>query len=197
MSGYTLLGVTPRLEALVREALTSSEESLRAELSLWSQSDRETISFELVQRAHKQSGCREYLHEVLMGSVVCLPEYHPPARSRKLEDRLKILQAQAQEKEYRQMVKNVDTQGSRNDVLAFGLEMSSLNRQLWTVINFVLTVVCSFVFGYFAAYFADMSTTTCVFVGLLIGGVVFLADLYFLLRSPGVSEPYQHQNRNK
>ncbi len=58
MSGYTLLGVTPRLEALVREALTSSEESLRAELSLWSQSDRETISFELVQRAHKQSGCR-------------------------------------------------------------------------------------------------------------------------------------------
>ncbi len=116
-------------------------------------------------------------------------------------------------------------------MLAFGLEsklllvgggcvhvcmcvVSSLNRQLWTVINFVLTVVCSFVFGYFAAYFADMSTTTvralyiinivylfvclqCVFVGLLIGGVVFLADLYFLLRSPGVSEPYQHQNRNK
>ncbi len=96
MTGYTLLGVTPRLEELIRDALMTSEGSLRAELSLWSQSDRDTISFQLVQRAHKQSNCRyvcvcvysicshalyrEYLHQVLMGSVVCLPEYHPPAR---------------------------------------------------------------------------------------------------------------------
>ena len=58
MTGYTLLGVTPRLEELIRDALMTSEGSLRAELSLWSQSDRDTISFQLVQRAHKQSNCR-------------------------------------------------------------------------------------------------------------------------------------------
>lgn len=83
-----------------------------------------------------------------------------------------------------------------------------MNRQLWTVLNFLLTVIGAFVFGFSAAYFADFDTVMvssnlitkarylpmipeyclqCVFVGLLFGIVVFLADLYFLVKSPGLT----------
>ena len=37
--------------------------------------------------------------------------------------------------------------------------VKALNRQLWMVVNFFLTVVGIFVFGYYAAYFAGLSST--------------------------------------
>ena len=37
--------------------------------------------------------------------------------------------------------------------------VKAINRQLWMVVNFFLTVVGIFVFGYYAAYFAGFSST--------------------------------------
>ena len=47
--------------------------------------------------------------------------------------------------------------------------VSSMNRQMWTVFNFLFTVVGSFIFGYFAAHFADMSTTAVRLVQFVSG----------------------------
>ena len=37
--------------------------------------------------------------------------------------------------------------------------VQATHRQMWMVMNFVLTVIGSFVFGYFAAYFAGIEST--------------------------------------
>ena len=88
------------------------------------------------------------------------------------------------------------------------LAVQSADRQVWAMLNFLVTVVGAFVFGYCAGYFAGYSMPTvslgvfflynnyvwsnslhlnllqCVFLGLALGILVFLADLYFLLRTP-------------
>lgn len=69
------------------------------------------------------------------------------------------------------------------------------------MLNFLITVIGAFVFGYFAGYFAGYAMPTvghnnacyyfidtlcflqCVFLGLVFGITVFLADLYFLVRT--------------
>ena len=72
------------------------------------------------------------------------------------------------------------------------------------MVNFLVTVVGAFAFGYFAGHFAGFSVaivrlllcyqytvncTTfvllqCAFFGLMLGMLVFMADLYFLVRTP-------------
>ncbi len=49
---YTQLSVTERLKELVEEALKIGDDALRTELSVWQASDKQTISFDLVRRAH-------------------------------------------------------------------------------------------------------------------------------------------------
>lgn len=41
----------------------------------------------------------------------------------------------------------------------FSGAVSSVSRQMWAMVNFLLTVVGSFIFGYCAAYFANMDIT--------------------------------------
>ncbi|KAK3083718.1 hypothetical protein FSP39_001986 [Pinctada imbricata] len=53
-----------------------------------------------------KAGC--YLNEVLEGSELHLPQYVPPPRNPELEARIERLKAQQANREYRDMVKNVD-----------------------------------------------------------------------------------------
>ena len=68
------------------------------------------------------------------------------------------------------------------------------------MLNFLVTVVGAFAFGYFAGHFAGFSVAIvrllcwsvvfysislqCAFFGLVLGMLVFMADLYFLVRTP-------------
>ena len=107
--------------------------------------------------------------------------------------------------------------------------VQSTSRQLWTVVNFFVTVIGAFTFGYFAAHFAGLDVPAvsqfntvdrlpwisfvtgtfiglsvpilnnhnkvlftsflslqAVFIGLALAIVVFLADLYFLVKTPSI-----------
>lgn len=96
------------------------------------------------------------------------------------------------------------------------MSVQATSRQLWTVVNFLLTVVGAFVFAFFAAGAAGFTLPTvrvfetlalsvcvllvagclslsllllqCVFAGLFVGILVFIADLYFLVKVPTVVE---------
>lgn len=62
--------------------------------------------------------------------------------------------------------------------------LKAVNRQLIVVFNFVLTVVCSFVFFYKAVEYIlpvpNVPAQLCA--GLIAATLVFFADIYFLIR---------------
>ncbi|GAB1602586.1 transmembrane protein 199-like [Argonauta hians] len=123
-----------------------------------------------------------YIHEALKDSELHLQKYEPPERSAELEARIQRLKKEADEREYKQMTRNVHRTKKIVDG-NIGKELKAMNLQIIAVINFVLTVGGAFVFGYKAAE-ASMEQPDMVIqitVGMVLGTVVFFADLYFLV----------------
>jgi uncharacterized membrane protein len=71
--------------------------------------------------------------------------------------------------------------------------VQATSRQLWTVVNFIVTVVGAFMFAFCAAGAVGYSLPTCVFAGLFVGVLVFIADLYFLVKVPAVVDGTRSQ----
>ncbi|KAL4224025.1 hypothetical protein ACF0H5_017482 [Mactra antiquata] len=177
--------ISSQIEIVLKK--NNVEDSLKKELKQYI--DEETIPFRLVKQIHdviSESGDKKiYLHEMLDGSDLVLPEYKAPPRNPELEARCKKLRAQLEDKQYKAMVKNVDR--SQKDYYSGpGQDVKEMNRQLISVLNFVITVGAAFAFGYKGTEYS-LSGVPNLFVwqlgiGLLLGTVVFFADLYFLVR---------------
>ncbi|VDM84478.1 unnamed protein product, partial [Strongylus vulgaris] len=91
---------------------------------------------------------------------------------------------------YKRIVQSVDpTQkyGKVNLMEDFGAELKNVNRQLMSIFNVVLTVVCAFFFGFSGVQFAyphlHLDLATRFLIGLVPATIVFFADLYFVVRS--------------
>ncbi|XP_062584432.1 transmembrane protein 199-like [Saccostrea cucullata] len=149
------------------------------------------IPFRLIKHAfdkHQSTGLtgetKEYLNEWLEGSELHIPAYETPERNQELEARIQCLKAEQANRDYKAMVRSVDKE-QEMEIKNIGAEVKALNTHIWTFINFVITVVGAFAFGYKAteytfsggnAFVAQMVT------GLIFATIVFFADLYFMVK---------------
>lgn len=106
------------------------------------------------------------------------------------EARLERLRRQQEEREYNEMIRSIYPNrpySSENMFSGFAKEMKLVNRQLMVIANTLLTVAGGFVFGYFGIGYAYPSLNLDVAIrmalGLLIATAVFIADLYFIIKS--------------
>ncbi|KAK3596313.1 hypothetical protein CHS0354_014799 [Potamilus streckersoni] len=188
--------LTPTLLSYINEALSCGclrDDVRKTILEYKKSADVKTIKIKDVKSLHKEINdirCstdqpKVYLHEMLEGSDLHIPEFKCHARNPILEARIQRLQAQQENREYNNMVRNV--QSKTNDFVAVGNDYKELNRQLITIINFVVTVGGSFAFGYKATEYAFGSLGDTfllqMVVGLILATVVFIADMYFLIKS--------------
>ncbi|KAL3856460.1 hypothetical protein ACJMK2_011216 [Sinanodonta woodiana] len=187
--------LTPSLLSYLNEAITCGcrDDVKKYILEYTKSTDVKTIKIKDVKSLHKVINdirCsadqpKVYLHEMLEGSDLHIPEFKCHPRNPILEARIKRLQAQQENREYNKMVRNVQAQP--DDFVAVGKDYKDLNRQLITILNFVVTVGGSFAFGYKATEYAfgDMGDTFLLqmVVGLILAAVVFIADMYFLIKS--------------
>ena len=62
--------------------------------------------------------------------------------------------------------------------------MRELNNYLLIILQFVISVVCSFVFGYMAPYYIRGvgNTGTRILSGIMFAFIVAIADLYFVVK---------------
>lgn len=178
--------------------------SLRLQLKQWRQSetgiegveknahDKKLLSFDMLLKVHKQlkSHCLpEYksvhICDLLDGSSIVFPRDNPPAKNPELVARLDKIRASIENNDYQKMVGNVEIQAKKqmHNAENLRIDLQATHRQLWVVVNFFLTVIGSFVFGFYAAYFAGMSTTGCTLTGFTFAMAVFLADLYFIAKN--------------
>lgn len=168
---------------------TKTDEGLGRELK--SYESEEKIPFRLVKLLHdalaRTGDTDYYLHELMEGSDLVLPENIPEPRNAELEARCQKLRAQMENRQYKDMVKNVDR--SQHDYFTAGKDVKEMNRQLVSVFNFLITVGGAFAFGYKATEYTFTGYSNVfglqLIAGLTFATVVFFADLYFLLKESG------------
>ena len=211
-TGYDIIVATESIRRAIQYLLSGEGskdvlcQSLRQQLERWCQSetgidvdegvemmsDKKLLSFDLLLKIHKQlkSHCLpEYktvhLCDLLDGSCIVLPSYKPPSttKSPELVARLNEIRTRVENNEYQKMVGGIQAKTQAQNAENLRLDMQATHRQLWVVVNFFLTVIGSFVFGFYAAYFAGMSATGCTLTGFSFGMAVFLADIYFIAKT--------------
>ena len=144
------------------------------------------ISASILADAYKIADKSCYFHELLSGSDLFVPTYVEPERNPELAARVERLKAEQADREYREMIKNVDLNRlyPNRTGHSFMPDMKSVQGQLITVVNVFLTIFGAFTFGYKAV---EYSTGVQDFVlqisaGLFCAFLVAIADLYFLFK---------------
>jgi len=122
---------------------------------------------------------------LLLSCSLVLPTPVFEERSPVLEERCVKLRAKQQEKEYRAMTNNVrrDHEKTRDEE-PLKKQLKEVNSFLLLIVQFVVSVACSFMFGYLSPYYiygkTDMGGR--LLFGIICGFVVGCADMYFVIR---------------
>lgn len=149
-----------------------------------------SIPFRIVRYAfteHKNTAGKKkvYLNELLEGSDLHLPEIIPPPRNLELEARIKKLKLEQQNKIYKDITRNVSIEQDKPDE-SIQHDLKLMNNQIISVINFIITVGGAFAFGYKATEYMFQGRGNTfpaqMMMGLILGTIVFFADLYFLVK---------------
>jgi len=122
---------------------------------------------------------------LLLSCQLLLPTPEYEERNPVLEERCIKLRAKQEEREYRTMTGNVrrDYERTREEE-PIKKQFKEVNAFLLLILQFVVSVVCSFMFGYLSPYYlygrTDMGGR--LLFGIICGFVVGCADMYFVIR---------------
>ncbi|XP_077167223.1 vacuolar ATPase assembly protein VMA12 [Paroedura picta] len=146
------------------------------------------LPFALVRRLHqalRDAGSQVYLHELLEGSEIFLPEVKKPPRNPELVARLETIKAQLANEEYKRMTKNVNSQElNRYGTLAdLGRQVRSSKTVVITVFNFLVTVGATFACTYLGSQYIFTEMAARVLSAVIVASVVGLAELYIMVRT--------------
>ncbi|XP_017744410.1 PREDICTED: transmembrane protein 199 isoform X1 [Rhinopithecus bieti] len=188
------------LEAALGKKLTGGDSS---------SGPQHLVSFRLIRDLHhhlRERDSKLYLHELLEGSEIYLPEVVKPPRNPELVARLEKIKIQLANEEYKRITRNVTCQDSRHGgtLSDLGKQVRSLKALVITIFNFIVTVVAAFVCTYLGSQyvFTEMASVLgyraeCwpaslkpgsphlqrVLAALIVASVVGLAELYVMVRA--------------
>ncbi|XP_012596137.1 vacuolar ATPase assembly protein VMA12 isoform X3 [Microcebus murinus] len=129
------------------------------------------VSFRLIRDLHRhlrERGSTLYLHELLEGSEIYLPEVVKPPRNPELVARLEKIKIQLANEEYKRITRNVTCQDSRH-----GGTLSDLGKQ----------VAAAFVCTYLGSQYIFTEMAPRVLAALIVASVVGLAELFVMVRA--------------
>lgn len=190
---YCNIAVTPDMAAFIREVTKTC--TVPDHLLCHFNHENRDLSDSVVPFRHfralyqlaSKTGDFPCLHRLLAGTQVVLPKPIPQERSPELEARLERLRADQANREYDLMTCNIGGAISKRTPAdeKLSTQVKSMNRQLTFVVNFVITVGCAFAFGYKAAEMglASPNVALQLICGMVLALGVFVADLYFMLKS--------------
>ncbi|KAF1617025.1 UNVERIFIED_CONTAM: hypothetical protein FQV16_0002290, partial [Eudyptes robustus] len=163
---------------------------LRAELEAALASEGALVPFGLLRRLHaalREAGSPLYLHELLEGSEIDLPEVPVPPRNPELVARLERIKAKLANEEYRRMTRNITGQvrGPLHCLLSGFVpqKLRSVKAVVITIFNFIVTVVAAFACTYLGSQYVFAETAARVLSAVIVASVVGLAELYVMVRT--------------
>ncbi|XP_036197692.1 transmembrane protein 199 isoform X1 [Myotis myotis] len=145
------------------------------------------VPFRLVRDLHQHLRERDstlYLHELLEGSEIYLPEVVKPPRNPELVARLEKIKIQLANDEYKRITRNVTCQDSRHGGILsdLGKEVRSVKAVVITIFNFIVTVAAAFVCTYLGSQYIFTEMASRILAAVIVASVVGLAELYVMVR---------------
>ncbi|XP_049628650.1 transmembrane protein 199 [Suncus etruscus] len=146
------------------------------------------VSFRLIRDLKqylKESGSTLYLHELLEGSEIYLPEVVKPPQNPELVARLEKIKIQLANQEYKQITRNVTCQDSRHSgtLSDLGKQVRSVKALVITIFNFIVTVVAAFACTYLGSQYIFTEMAPQILAALIVASVVGLAEMYVMVRT--------------
>ena len=160
-------------------------------IALSDQTEQHSILYDILSEAHqfysifkkpKDESDFIELHELVKSSRVFTENIPEPKRSTELIARLAKLKAEQEQKEYNRMVANVKKKRVTigDD---FGAVVRTTKQQIMTVINFIISIVAAFAFGYVSSQYAFSNDFGLRLIfSIVVASVVALAELFFMAR---------------
>ncbi|XP_036264452.1 transmembrane protein 199 isoform X2 [Pipistrellus kuhlii] len=145
------------------------------------------VPFRLIRDLHqylRERGSTLYLHELLEGSEIYLPEVVKPPRNPELVARLEKIKIQLANDEYKRITRNVTCQDSRHGGILndLGKEVRSVKAVVITIFNFIVTVAAAFVCTYLGSQYIFTEMASRILAAVIVASVVGLAELYVMVR---------------
>ncbi|KAL1464068.1 hypothetical protein WDU94_003751 [Cyamophila willieti] len=177
------LGCQPNIPPNIETVLKSStkhakDKTNRAEIYL----EIEDIKW---LHAHVVEGLGDvFLHELISGEDIVLPEPEVLPRNPELEARVRRLKVQQMEREYRSMTKNVDSVRVNHPEDTISYQMKQINRQLIAVVQFIVSVGAGFTFGFIGVELivGELDFGFRLLLGVICSLIIALAEIYFLAK---------------
>lgn len=131
-----------------------------------------------------------YLHKLLEGCEIVLPQPPVIERNPELEARIQRLKKEQEEREYKAMTKNVDNVRVRHPDDSIGYQMKMMNSHIIAVVQFIVSVGAGFTFGFVGIQLmvGSLDFGFRLLLGVACALVIALAEIYFLAKK--LSEDY-------
>ncbi|KAG6447368.1 hypothetical protein O3G_MSEX004920 [Manduca sexta] len=125
-----------------------------------------------------------YLHELLKGVQVEMPNNKVIKRNPVLEARCVKLRAQQEAREYRKMTKSVDNVRMRFPEDSINYQLKQVNRQLIAIGQFIISIFAGFLFGFRGVEWmvGNLDFGFRLLLGVMCALVIALAEIYFLAK---------------
>lgn len=192
------LRMTEEVFSLLKRAISCNDLAphLKSHLDQVSENAR-TVKFSIVREAYeniKALGASNLppLWKLVRTSGIVLPEPYVPPRDIIVQQRVESLTRKFANMDYSRMTSHLPPLGVTAGYKTSGFDgVRCVKRQIMMIINFLLVVIGSFVFGYFLCDIFGQSHATPVqriACGFTLALFVFFADLYFLLKNMDACE---------
>lgn len=170
------------VDFLRKKALDSPTENVRKLVD----SDSDNVQLTVDDVKWIVEACPDLPSSLLFSSSLLVPSPKFPERNPVLEARCQQLRKEQEDREYKAMTGNVsrgEGQGGQ-DQEPFKKQFKEINNFLLIIAQFVLSVACSFMFGFLAPYYlygrADLGPR--LLFGIICAFIVGCADMYFVIR---------------
>lgn len=132
-----------------------------------------------------------YLHKLLQGCDIVLPQPPVIERNPELEARVQRLIKEQEARVYRAMTKNVDTVRMRHPDDSIGYQMKMLNTHIVAIVQFIVSVGAGFTFGFLGVQLmvGSLDFGFRLLLGVACALIIALAEIYFLAKK--ISEDYE------
>ncbi|KAJ8736517.1 hypothetical protein PYW08_007173 [Mythimna loreyi] len=125
-----------------------------------------------------------YLHALLEGASIKIPENQVLKRNPILEARCVKLRSQQESREYRKMTKSVDNVRIRFPEDSIAYQLKQMNRQLIAIAQFIISIFAGFLFGFRGVEWmvGNIDFGFRLLLGVMCALVIALAEIYFLAK---------------
>ncbi|XP_049543982.1 uncharacterized protein LOC125956295 [Anopheles darlingi] len=140
--------------------------------------------FNALTEMRKTDSTVPFLHVLLAGCPLVLPENPVQERNPVLEARCQLLRKQQEERDYNRMTKNVDSIRKHMPEETIGYQVKQINRHLIAVAQFLFSVAAGFAFGFvgIGLIVGQMDFGVRLLLGIVIALIIALAEIYFLAK---------------